>query len=151
MEYTKTVWKDLPDTSTPITASRLNNIENGVEYLFQNGADYIETYSTDETTTNKIWVNNKPIYRKVIKRETVTSGTYTMIPTGIAFSSIGELIELKVLCKKNEDNVWYSAPTNMSSDEIFGYYLSDNNVVVKSNSTLEKINVILEYTKTTDV
>jgi len=37
MEYTKTVWKDLPDTSTPITASRLNNIEDGVEYLFENG------------------------------------------------------------------------------------------------------------------
>lgn len=150
MEYTKTVWKDLPDTSTPITASRLNNIEDGVEYLFENGADYIETYSTDETTTNKIWVNNKPIYRKVIKRETVTSGTYTMIPTGIAFSSIGELIELKVLCKQNEADIWYSAPTNMSSDEIFGYYLSTNNVVVKSNSTLEKIIVILEYTKATD-
>lgn len=37
MEYTKTVWKDLPDTSTPITADRLNNLENGVEYLFENG------------------------------------------------------------------------------------------------------------------
>ena len=35
MEYTKTVWKDLPDTSTPITADRLNNIENGVEHLFE--------------------------------------------------------------------------------------------------------------------
>ena len=37
MEYTKTNWKDLPDTSTPITADRLNNLENGVEYLFENG------------------------------------------------------------------------------------------------------------------
>lgn len=36
MNYTKTVWKDLPDTSTPITADRLNNLENGVEYLFEN-------------------------------------------------------------------------------------------------------------------
>lgn len=35
MEYTKTIWKDLPDTSTPITADRLNNIENGVEHLFE--------------------------------------------------------------------------------------------------------------------
>ena len=35
MEYTKTVWKDLPDTSTPITADRLNNLENGVEHLFE--------------------------------------------------------------------------------------------------------------------
>lgn len=37
MNYTKTVWKDLPDTSTPITADKLNNIEDGVEYLFENG------------------------------------------------------------------------------------------------------------------
>ena len=37
MNYTKTVWKDLPDTSTPITADKLNNIEDGVEYLFEHG------------------------------------------------------------------------------------------------------------------
>lgn len=37
MNYTKTVWKDLPDTSTPITADKLNNLENGVEYLFEHG------------------------------------------------------------------------------------------------------------------
>ena len=43
MEYTKTVWKDLPDTSTPITADRLNNIENGVEHLFE--------YQTEEFST----------------------------------------------------------------------------------------------------
>lgn len=36
MDYTKTIWKDLPDTSTPITASSLNNMENGIEWLFQN-------------------------------------------------------------------------------------------------------------------
>lgn len=35
MAYTKTVWQDLPDTSTPITADRLNNIEDGIEYLFE--------------------------------------------------------------------------------------------------------------------
>lgn len=37
MEYTKTNWRDLPDTSTPITADKLNNLENGVEYLFEHG------------------------------------------------------------------------------------------------------------------
>ena len=35
MEYTKTVWKDLPDTSTPNTADKLNNIENGDEQLYE--------------------------------------------------------------------------------------------------------------------
>ena len=37
MEYTKTIWKDLPDTSTPITVDRLQNIEDGVKYLFEHG------------------------------------------------------------------------------------------------------------------
>lgn len=38
MNYTKTEWKNLPDTTTPITADALNNIEDGVEYLFEHGA-----------------------------------------------------------------------------------------------------------------
>lgn len=31
MAYTKTTWQDLPNTTTPITATRLNNIENGIK------------------------------------------------------------------------------------------------------------------------
>ncbi len=31
MAYEKQEWKDLPDKSTPITATRLNHIENGIE------------------------------------------------------------------------------------------------------------------------
>lgn len=31
MAYTKTVWKDYPDTTTKITADELNNIEDGIE------------------------------------------------------------------------------------------------------------------------
>ena len=31
MAYTKTVWKDYPDTTTKMTAQKLNNIEDGIE------------------------------------------------------------------------------------------------------------------------
>ena len=31
MAYSKTNWQDLPSTNTPITATRLNNIESGIE------------------------------------------------------------------------------------------------------------------------
>ena len=31
MAYTKTVWKDYPDTTTKMTAQELNNIEDGIE------------------------------------------------------------------------------------------------------------------------
>lgn len=33
MAYTKTVWKDYPDTTTKMTAQKLNNIEDGIEDL----------------------------------------------------------------------------------------------------------------------
>lgn len=33
MAYTKTTWQDLPNTSTPINATRLNNIENGIKSI----------------------------------------------------------------------------------------------------------------------
>lgn len=94
MNYTKTEWKDLPDTSTPITSSRLNNMEDGIEYLFEHGVgggdnlpvgvemDFDgtsqdiptgwtqvtnpESYSTTEVKTDRVWIDNKPIYKKVI-------------------------------------------------------------------------------------
>lgn len=31
MSYTKQVWQDLPSTNTPITANRLNHMEDGIE------------------------------------------------------------------------------------------------------------------------
>lgn len=30
MAYEKQIWKDLPDETTPITAERMNHIENGI-------------------------------------------------------------------------------------------------------------------------
>ena len=61
MEYVKTEWKDLPDTTTPITASALNNIEDGVEYLFEHGLgveinDNYSNSTTDSYSCN--YVNN---------------------------------------------------------------------------------------------
>ena len=58
MEYTKTEWKDFPDTTTPITADRLNNMENGIEYLFENS---IPTDSEQiEDNSKLIWLNSNP-------------------------------------------------------------------------------------------
>ena len=125
--------------STSTTDSYSCNYENS-----------INTYSTDEVKTNKAWIGGKPIYRKMLRKDTVSTSTYTMIPTNIPFETIGEITELRVLCKQNESNTWFAAPANMSSSEVFGYYLTGTNVVVKSNWELEKIIVVLEYTKATD-
>lgn len=110
MTYTKTVWKDLPDTTTPITASRLQNIEDGVEYLFENSEAGIEIkneysnlqnsvyscnyvnneikkiYSADEKVVGKFF--GKPLYSKTIINHPLTSGEQVFVDTGLQVSSI---------------------------------------------------------------
>lgn len=64
MAYTKKIWKDYPDTTTPILAEDLNNIENGIEtldiaysglldFFYPVGTIY-ETTSTNLDTTTKM-------------------------------------------------------------------------------------------------
>lgn len=54
MAYTKKIWKDYPDTTTPITAEGLNNIEDGIENIennvnnIENGIEELDTRLNDE-------------------------------------------------------------------------------------------------------
>lgn len=49
MAYTKKTWEDFPDTSTPITADDLNNIEDGIEAL-----DTGKVNKTDKATGGEV-------------------------------------------------------------------------------------------------
>ena len=82
MEYTKTVWKDLPDTSTPITADRLNNIENGVEHLFEYQTEEFLSFTPtliNATTTYSTqygkykYINESTIMGTVVLRGNITA------------------------------------------------------------------------------
>lgn len=160
MNYTKTVWKDLPDTSTPITADKLNNLENGVDYLFENGTgggdnlpvgvemDFDgssqdiptgwesvtnpDSYSTSEVKTNMTWVDSKPIYRKVYSGQMVNA-------TGSTSAIIFSIQNLSF------DNIWLeegkSFLTNSSETLPMNYYLTANDFlrtwVNKSNGEVK--------------
>lgn len=45
MSYNKTVWEDLPSTNTPLNATNLNNIENGIETLDQYASSIVQSGS----------------------------------------------------------------------------------------------------------
>lgn len=97
MTYTKTVWKDLPDTTTPITADRLNNIEDGVEYLFENGtgggdnlpvgveidfggqASDIPTGWQQITSEQILWSNSNPTGDFASQTITLSSSDYDVL------------------------------------------------------------------------
>lgn len=57
MEYTKTIWEDLPSEDTPITSANLQKIEDALagmlDYFYPVGTIY-ETTSTNLDTTTKM-------------------------------------------------------------------------------------------------
>lgn len=86
MAYVKTIWENLPSESTPINASNLNKIENGIydnsvniETINTNISnindelDTITTYSTDEQVIGT-WIDGKPLYSRRYSK-TISSGT----------------------------------------------------------------------------
>lgn len=149
MEYTKTVWKDLPDTSTPITADRLNNIENGVEYLFEHGVD---SYSTSEVKTNKTWINGKPIYRKVFLI-TVGNNSDIHIEHNLTSSNNFWINYGESFIKKTSGDYetlpcnWYYTPDDWARTWMIQDYIRFRSPSSLGERTLY---AVVEYTKTTD-
>lgn len=111
MAYQKQNWKNLPDQSTPITADRLNHMEDGIEDAYNFGGEtfneysesktgsysceYInknlnnsDSYSTSETKTNQIWIDGKPLYRRTYIISNPGTGEWSYdnnLPHDIAF------------------------------------------------------------------
>lgn len=67
MAYTKTNWQDLPNTTTPINASNLNKMENGI-------ANAVE--KTGDTLTGELQFNNKNEYAVFRKTRTINGTDY---------------------------------------------------------------------------
>ena len=66
MAYTPTNWQDLPSKQTLVTATRLNNMENGILNADQNKVDKVtgKGLSTNDYTTtekNKLSGLNAPV------------------------------------------------------------------------------------------
>ena len=124
------------------------------DYMADNdaGGSYIDTYSTSEVKTNKVWIDGKPIYRKCgVYNNGGTIGT-------------GEVLLDSTLTRSYVDTVIATGGSAISPDNFMlniGGYSGDNyrlclginnNGLVKkdSNNTYTKFKWWVEYTKTTD-
>lgn len=109
------------------------------------GSD-VDVYSTDETLTNKVWIDGKPIYRKVFEFANIP----TAVGTATLLSSNFPIPRDKVIrmsgCTVAEANA-------VITD--FTIYIAegDNNLYMLqgvTTGTLLHTSIIVEYTKTTD-
>lgn len=103
-----------------------------------------DIYSTSEIKTNKIWIDGKPIYRKVVQTDNVAfSNSGTLISTGML--NVDSIIKIN-LSMLFADGNWY---THWHFTDIT--YKKDTNQVLlytDSSATFTRVYVILEYTKT---
>lgn len=103
------------------------------------GGNYTDTYSTNEVKTNKVWVDGKPIYRKVVSLPTaknVSDSSY--IDLGITFPS-------------NADTMFLPEAVSVYGNLMYYNNYRPIQAACKVNVDLASgTNFILEYTKTTD-
>ena len=111
-------------------------------------------YSTSETNTGKIWIDGKPIYRKVLHYAGVaTKGTSTLVGSITGFADV---ISIEGTFRNNNDNnCFYLGYTYSNFGETVAQnipFVMGNNGNVYANPygfDIKNINVIVEYTKTT--
>lgn len=107
-----------------------------------------DTYSTTETLTNKIWIDGKPIYRKVVVKNSadyIAEGGWKAVSSESWLANVDNLITAQVQGKEvggipfAPEGINFHVKNGALEYYVFHYY-----------EMAAGSNIILEYTKTTD-
>lgn len=141
----KIEFKDLPDTTTPFTASLFNDLQDNV----QEAIDLTNTYSLSEIKIGS-WLG-KPLYRKVIDFGTLPNISSKSVSTGL--SNI-QLIKMTGIVIGNDAilNIPYISVADNAYNMSLVFRPNNNNIEITTTSDRSNYNayITLEYTKTTD-
>ena len=150
MTYVKTNWEN---GKTPINATNLNNIEQGISNALEEAMKENVVYSTEEKRIGT-WINGKSLYRKTYvetlssRIEDNGSNTQHFIHPGI--TNVDDVVSMTGTIDNYQlPYIFKDANTSIN------YYNKNNNVIVlniyKTYWTEgTKIKLTMEYTKTTD-
>lgn len=133
---------------TTLTTTNKSSVVSAVNEL-KSG----EIYSTTEVKTNKVWIDNKPIYRKVIDIGTLPNATAKQVNHNI--SNIDKIIyQYAIACDSNGQtySIPHAAAPNMGNNMTMSLRSNKEWVQVYCSSNMTSFTgyYILEYTKTTD-
>lgn len=112
-----------------------------------------EQYSTDETDTGKVWIDDKPIYRKVVDFGALPSATIKTVAHNISNVDTWVLIKATAMTTSGTGIDLPFTDTTASTQSI-ACYVTATTVAVDTGSIdrsdYSSCYFILEYTKTTD-
>lgn len=139
---------DIAENATFTLNTNYENVQTGALNDISSKKD---TYSTTETKTNKVWINGKPIYRKVIDFGALPNATEKTVNTSI---SNGEDLVRYSCLGVTSGGTYLQIPyasLNSLSDQIHcNVKLSQITITTGIDRSTSTAKVIMEYTKTTD-
>ena len=122
----------------------------------KNYVDSKQTYSETEAIVGK-WINNKPVYRRVLKYTPSNFTNNHEMSTGI--TNLEDIVKMDAVVHNNSDTGWRNIPWTYSNSNFptswsGGFFLKTNGGIFfqlgSSLADFSYIYVIVEYTKTTD-
>ena len=131
---------------TQLETTNKNSIVNAINEVNTNDIRK-STYSTSEQVVGK-WLDNKPIYRKVVNVN-VSSKTSNTIEITISSLDIDTFINISGIVKDNSNLTM----ALLSDTQAITVEPNNSKIIIYMNNTTAKSysgHVILEYTKTTD-
>lgn len=116
------------------------------------GWEEVESYSTSEVKTADNWIDDKPIYRKVVNFGSLPNATSKNVSHNI--SNLENMINIKGWTKRDDGTTFplpYESGTNIS--ENIALFTNNTNISIYCGTNRTEFSttyIILEYTKTTD-
>ena len=111
---------------------------------------YKDIYSTTETKTNKVWIDGKPIYRKVIVKTITRSGNNVFSLSSVGLKNIDKYVTLKSISNGNPINEDYYTTNADLLRTLINYDGLHIQLGTSYPSVPCLIYTIVEYTKKTD-
>lgn len=137
---TKAVWD---------TLSTAEKTQYGATAFTDDGDTGADIYSTNETYTNKVWIDGKPIYRKVLDIGTLPDTAAKSVAHGI--SSLGTVVKLYGMVT---NNIGYLPLPFVSTGTTHCIMCAATETTVEITTGVDRTQfsgwIAIEYTKTTD-
>lgn len=106
-------------------------------------------FSTDEVKTNDIWIDGKPIYRKVFSVSSLPNATTISVAHGISgLSAVVRLYGIATLSGENKNlPLPYSDPDGANYNVALIANTSNIQIYSKANRSSLSGKIVIEYTK----
>lgn len=112
---------------------------------FFNGIEGVTNYSKDEMLTGGVWIDGKPIYRRVVEISVTTTGS--RVDNIVTFPAIDALINLYGCVKRTSGNARYPISFWYSTSNYHDIWMETSTGLSCKTSHAITGQIILEYTK----